>query len=499
MTYHLPRIEHWLQNKNINHYYTTNKRQLISAPFSEFFILHGRALSGDDYLENLVQWFAYLGTIIGISKIVSHLGINKKMQIMAAIFFASVPMAILQASSTQTDLVESFYIICIVERLLAWRKNGTLLESSLFGLALGLSILTKGTAYAITFPFVIYFAVISIKNYRTRFIGAFLAGILCLLINIPHYTRNYITFHEPLGIHDGTVSSLSVKSFGITIFSNINSNLAFPLKRVNKLNQLLDKVWNTMKIDDKVFPFGRPKIEARSSLKRFYEDSVKNPFHMILVIITFLLLFFGKKHKFLGFLAISSWCMFFYLIPWQPWITRLQLPLFALTAPLFAIAFEDKRKYINVSIIILTFFAIFPLLLNYSRPLWYIKGITSNNTIWNTSRDELIFNNRHYDGSYIKACDIILKAEIKNLGVIIGGNDWEYPLWRYLRRNSINQIKIMHVKEDSVDDEIEALFILNRQISDSIQEALNLTSNNIDISLDVPLVIIRKIPATDSI
>jgi hypothetical protein len=127
MTYHLPRIEHWLQNKSLNHYYTSNNRQLLSAPFAEIFILQGRALSGDDYLVNLVQWFSFFGSIIGISKIASHLGMKKRMQIVSALFFATVPMAILQASSTQTDLVETIFIICLTERLLSWRKSGTLI------------------------------------------------------------------------------------------------------------------------------------------------------------------------------------------------------------------------------------------------------------------------------------------------------------------------------------------------------------------------------------
>jgi hypothetical protein len=55
MTYHLPRIEHWLQNKTLRHYFSSNQRQLISAPFAEMLILQGRSLSGNNWLMNLVQ------------------------------------------------------------------------------------------------------------------------------------------------------------------------------------------------------------------------------------------------------------------------------------------------------------------------------------------------------------------------------------------------------------------------------------------------------------
>ena len=484
MTYHLPRIEHWLQNKSLNHYYTSIDRQLLSAPFAEIFILQGRALSGDDYLVNLVQWFSLLGSIIGISKIAGHLGMNKKMQIITALFFATVPMAILQASSTQTDLVETFCIICMVERFLEWRKTGTLFESLAFGLALGLSILTKGTAYSIAFPFVLCFAVICIKYFKKRFIGGFLAAILCLILNLPHYTRNYLAFDNPLGVHPGTASNFTIKSFVITFFADINSNIAF-LPRTYRANKLLEKTLDTLDVNDKeVFPYGRPLLNDINSLVYFGEDSVINFLHMILIIITFFLLFFIKKRNVYIFLVIGSWCMFAYFIPWQPWITRLQLPLFALSAPVFSLAFENKDKFRKLSIILLGFCALLPLVCNSSRPLLPIPSITSKKTIWNTPRDDLVLINRYVDTSYKEACATVVQAKIQNLGIIIGGDSWEYPLWRYIRKNSNEKVRITHVREDALDNNIDALFILDQQSS--------IFNSSDEIDKNAPLVLDRN-------
>ncbi len=46
MTYHLPRIEHWLQNKNLSYYPTSIIRQLDSNPFAEELILSLRSIIG---------------------------------------------------------------------------------------------------------------------------------------------------------------------------------------------------------------------------------------------------------------------------------------------------------------------------------------------------------------------------------------------------------------------------------------------------------------------
>jgi hypothetical protein len=486
MTYHLPRIEHWLQNKSLNHYYSSINRQLLSAPFAEILIMQGRALSGDDYLANLVQWFSLFGSIIGISKIAGRLGMNKKMQIISALFFATIPMAILQASSTQTDLVATFLLICLAERFLAWLKTGTLFESLAFGLALGLSILTKGTAYSIAFPFVICFAVICIKHFRKRFIGGCLAAVLCLALNFPHYTRNYVAFKNPLGAHSGTVSNFTIKSFVITFFADINSNLALPVsqKRLDAINMSLDNLWDFLKTDNTVFPYGRPAIQGIGSIVTFHEDSVLNILHIVYVFFAFVLLFSGKKRNMYGLLVIGSWCMFAYCIPWQPWITRLQLPLFALSAPVFSLAFENKNNLRKIFVFSLISFSILPLVLNQNRPLLFVPGITSGKTVWNTNHDELVFANRYTDSSYTNACETVIQAGTQTLGIIIGGDSWEYPLWRYIRKNSDNKIRIIHVKEDTLDN-VDMLFILDKMIPAVI-------SNKNNIKTDKPLVLGRN-------
>ncbi|MDR2843934.1 MAG: glycosyltransferase family 39 protein, partial [Candidatus Symbiothrix sp.] len=359
-TYHLPKIEHWLQNKSLNHDYTSITRQVILAPFAEMVIMHGRVLSGGDWLMNLVQWGAFLGTIIVVSKIASRLGLNKTMQIATMLFFATVPMAILQASSTQTDLVEAFWIVCLAERLLAWKKEGTLRQSIDFGIALGLAILTKGTAYSIAFPFVIIFAIISLRKYRNRLAKAFVAASICLILNTPHYIRNYIAFNDILGVPEGTASNFSVQSFFITALSDIYANIPFPVPYYsNEFTVVLENV------DKTIYPCGIPYIySGRGWISHlggtlpFHEDSVSNTFHLLLIIITVVLSFRNKNSKKYMLIVLGSWGMFAFCIPWQPWITRLQVPLFALSAPIFALALKDRSTFKNFCLFVLCFFAL---------------------------------------------------------------------------------------------------------------------------------------------
>src|SRR5207249_2914067 len=66
---------------------------------------------------------------------------------------ASLPMAILQASSTQNDLVASLWLVCFVYFLVrlvtAWKWT----DAALGGISLGLAMLTKVTSYLLAPPF----------------------------------------------------------------------------------------------------------------------------------------------------------------------------------------------------------------------------------------------------------------------------------------------------------------------------------------------------------
>jgi len=55
LTYHLPRVEQWIQEGSLAHFPTASMRQLASNPFAEMLILHFRLLVERDCLDNLVQ------------------------------------------------------------------------------------------------------------------------------------------------------------------------------------------------------------------------------------------------------------------------------------------------------------------------------------------------------------------------------------------------------------------------------------------------------------
>jgi hypothetical protein len=467
MTYHLPRVEHWLQNKSMSHYYTSNARQVTSAPFAEMLLLHLRAMAGNDGLANFVQWFSFLGAIIVVSKIACRLGLGKAGQVSASLFFCTLPMAILQSSSTQNDLVEAFWLVCMAERFLAWKERGTWKHGVDFGLSLALAILTKGTGYVMAFPFVACFAVLSLKRYRKLLFGACLAALVFFALNLPHYVRNYVAFKDPISAHAGTVSEFSVKALLTGLVSNIFSNMdpGLPSEVRARLNEKLGIFEDALCLNEKIFPYGPPRFTQNTF--RFHEDVAGNFLHMLFVICALpSVLYRGNgNEKFFAGLVSASWLMFFLCIPWQPWVTRLQVPLFALSSPVFssfASYISTRRRGWALSL--LACFALLPLFLNVSRPL-LTSPSSSKRTIWGASREELLFANRRgLEEEYRRACDALIGSGAKKIGLVIGGDSWEYPLWWYYNAAGKPIPEIVHLKADLSAD-ADALFIMDRDLS----------------------------------
>ena len=111
MAYHLPRVEHWIQNKNIYPYPTNIIRQIVSPPLSEYIITNFQILSNSDTFSNLVQFASFILILFTGTLIFSCLKISFKGQLFLLLALLSLPMPLFQATTTQTDLLASFFFL----------------------------------------------------------------------------------------------------------------------------------------------------------------------------------------------------------------------------------------------------------------------------------------------------------------------------------------------------------------------------------------------------
>jgi hypothetical protein len=456
MTYHMSRVAHWAQNQSVISYPTNIERQIRYQPFAEYVILHLQVLTRSDRLANCVQFLSLLGAAIGISLIAKFLKLKRQGQILSSFLCLTIPMAILQGSSTQNDVTVSFFVITSVVFLFILRQQTHIIHSLIFALSLGLALLTKGTAFIYLTPFILWLGVTKSKENNKTFFKHFLIILVGTSMLFAPYLIRYvgINHHTQLGSSLGNLimQKHSPKSYISNIVRNLRVHLVTPSDKVNEHIKTgvaqIHKLINTPANDPKT-TFGTD--EQLYNTMPFHEDHAGNPLHLLYIITCILTYSIYKKcrdrESSIYFLCLlSGFLLFCVILKWQPWVSRLQLPLFMLACPFITIVFTRTfRTSIIFFIIGLTLVAALPyLLINESRPLLGQKNI------FNTSRVNLYFSNRPaIMGSYKNTVDYISDRNLTQIGLICSEDSWEYPLWVLLKRSSLKSFRIEHIIKET--------------------------------------------------
>jgi 4-amino-4-deoxy-L-arabinose transferase-like glycosyltransferase len=435
MGYHMPRIMHWVQNRTVAPFPTNYTAQLFLSPWSAFAMLHLQILGGSDRYVNLVQWFSMIGSIVGISLVAKQLGANIYGQIFAAVFCATIPMGILQGSSTQNDYVVAFWLICLVYYILSAIQDQP--QKTYFwqiGISLGLALFTKPTAYLYSFPFLIWLVVVKAKQLGWKmWKPASGAAILALLINVLHFSRNLALFHNPLGTSPDYIVYTNKEVSIPVLFSNIIKNLAMqfstPSPAINRfLIEQLTLLHSIFNIDINDPRNNSSDFQLNSLIN--HEDLAGNAIHLLLIIVSIAFLSFNWKKKFshspvLNYVLciLGGFFLFCLILAWTPFHTRLHLSLFVLSSAFVGYVFSKlwRSKLVITSAFILLVLSMPLLFFNENKPIIansnFIKTGKVEN-LFNTDRIDLYFMGRRYlKEPMIGAANFIKSQQCSNIGI----------------------------------------------------------------------------------
>lgn len=449
MTYHLSRVMHWIQNGNVNHYATHIERQISQPPLAEYFILHFYLLSGIDRFANLVQWFFMTGSLAVVWLIARELKAEKNVAILAVLFVAVLPMGILQSSSTQNDYVVSFFISSSVLFLLRAIAQGfSLYTIVFFSLTFSLACIAKGTAYIFLTPVVVFYGIYAFKNLRWRIYIPLCLGVLFYTgINGAFVVRNFQTFGHPLAI-DITLQNdiVGMEALLSNTIKNTAMHFLTPFENLNRVvTTSVESVHRLFGADIKDSRFNWKFSPAFENSKSFpHEDYAGNPFHLLLLIIIFIgMIFRLRKMQVVTIvyaaISIAMLCIFSILLKWQVWHFRLHLPLFVVASPLLAVCVGHWQVRIqNAIVIFFMLFAFLFLFYNWSRPL-----IGENGIFTNSMYDQYFFNQPESQRPFFDISAIIQRTGMKNVGWVVTGDTWEYPMWVLL--DDVKNLRMEHI------------------------------------------------------
>ena len=437
MTYHLPRVMHWVQNGSVAHYPTRIDRQITQNPGAEFLLTQVYLLTGSDRWLNLVQWGCMLGSVAGGSWIARLLGAGRKGQLGAAVAVATLPVGILQASSTQNDYVVTLTLVALVAFTLEGRpQRGSLADAVWIGVSAGLVLLAKGTAYIFLPPVLGWWAW---SARRRLWPAAALVVAAAIAINAGHWWRNQAVFGSPIGPWYG----MRNERLGLQpLVANLGRNAALHLRTPSlALNRKFEAGvrWAYARLgwdlDDPALTLGSGfPFELSDRYHRCtHEDYSANFGHLLVLVLGLAAMPVWRRLRW----TRSQWAyaavvaamalLFCGVLRWQIWGTRLHLPVFVLAAPLLGIWVEKLPRWAGgVLVAGLALYGGFFVAQNDSHRL---VGPPPN--VFRTPRIEQYFFNRpQLQAPLIEVARLLTERHIQRIGLRLEGNSWEYPLWR---------------------------------------------------------------------
>jgi hypothetical protein len=447
MTYHLPRVAHWAANGNVAHYPTSIDRQLWQPPFGEYLVLLAYVACGGDRLANLPGWLAAVGAAVAASEIARLLGRSAFERRLATFVVATTPGLVLEATSTQTDVVAAFWVAVVAYLSLAeWVSPSTEWTASAWiGAALALAIGTKGTALPFGLP---WLAVALVAILRARGVGATIRAIAVTTtavvgLSAASWLRNLLVFNGPLG--PASVQTL-LRPAGLdpaTVIGNLAANLAIHLgtswAAANAaLEGAVRALHARLGLDvGALYPFFGGYALAEWNT---HENVAGNPLELALAAIGAVLAVVAWRRRrriewaYLAGLALSL-LLLGASVRWQPYNARLHLPLFVVLAPGIAMTLRAAGRIGAPIVVVALFLASTPALLaNATRPVVASQlAMAGVESVFTTPRlDQYFAARRDALPVYAHLAAAARALDCRAYALKAGYDGWEYALARTL-------------------------------------------------------------------
>lgn len=467
MTYHLPRIAHWAQNHSVAHFATNSIRQIANPVLGEFVNLHVYILCGEhDLFFNLLQGTSFLTGTIMVAAIAERISCDRRFCFLAALLYMTMPSAFAEALTTQNDDFATIWLLFFIYRLLEYTDmdnpmrldRNTVCRVSTMGLCVAWGYLAKPSVCVGMVIFALWLLIVCIKRRdRVRDLaGIFFCALpFVALPLIPEMLRNFKSFGAYSSPNAGArqlVGTLQPHYLIVNLLKNVSFNMPMPLVKDGH------EIFAGLAVMAAKFLRVELDAECISENGRAYGlheagtygcDTAVSPIVLWLFIfcVLWVLLRFGKtkwERSSRGYVIAASFSFlgFCTVLRWEPFVGRYMISYLALLCPLIAVILqyetkEKERAPFRWGIVGTVSFLCMMEFLNLSR-YHYINFKEHART-----RPYGYYAARWEEmAPAIALTDEIKSRGYKNVGLSLGSDDFEYPLWKMLEGCRLEHIMI---------------------------------------------------------
>lgn len=443
MTYHLARVAHWIQHRSVEVYPTGIARQNVLTPGAEYLLLVLQSIAGTDRLAGLVQLASWAMLVAAAVPLARSFGAPRNAARVGALVVGAAPMAVLQASSTQNDLVAAVATAALAAAALPFLHRRRRWRQGDLGLVLVAgagAVLVKPTAVLVAVPLLAFaalgFARTALAGGRRALRDVTPAAVLALVLAAPLAATARAGSGELHGFvyQDGAASELADRA-------------------LNALRGALRNLPVTERAGDLVAPARTAGCEHPGRLCLFFnrhphEDSAGNPALAVLAIAAAacaaLRWSSTPARARIGAAAlVAGWLLFHGVLRDNVWIPRLQLPAAVLAVLALGALPRRASRAQAVALALLGALAFAhgarAAVLDARRPLRHWARLRQGGA-----------PAAYYNGGpaglaalHAQALEALERSGCRRLGLYLGGDSYDYPLtWQAMQRGA----EVRHVR-----------------------------------------------------
>jgi len=431
MTYHLARVAHWIQHGSVAPYETGIHRQSLYPPGAEYVLLLLQATADSDRLANGLQFVSWLIVAGSAAPLARLAGAPRAVASWAGPIVASAPMLVLQATSTQNDLVAAVLVLAAVAASLPFlhrRPRPTLADALVLATIITAAFLVKASAIVCAAPLLVVCTVGVARTIRSwpprRTVAGLLgAAVVALGIGGPQVAR---------------MARADSRSVALT------APYVFPLlgewgARTESLRVALVR---HLPSSPDILPdvMGRP-----AALPTFHEDLTVNPVQAGFALAGIVLAVLGWKRippraRWAGVMVLSAWWLFQVTFRPNDWVSRLETPLFALLPATMGGWWIVRPHLVRQAVLgvigaLALVIGVAAAIHNAPRPA--LRALHMHEAV-----DDYYSNRRSQRPMHDAALGAAEKSGCRRIGLLIGEDSFDYPLtWRAMQRG----IEVRHV------------------------------------------------------
>ena len=441
----MSRVAHWAQNQSLDHFATEIESQNYGAPGAEIIQLNLYVFTGSDQTANMVAWVAYVGAIAAAASLADVLGATIRGRRFAAIFGATLPVAITQATSSTGYMMVTFWTLSAILMLLFYiRKSQKPFFLLLSALAAGLAVLTHPVALIFLLPFALYGIVALWRRLGVGWMLLWAVVTLAIMaaINGGTLLRNQIDYGQVIPQDALAEQTNEVHNWKVLI-SNISRNFVLQAKLPGSSVDIWTRSFLNGLHEDLRQAINDPRTSADGV---FYipetstsEQTSSNPLHTMIFLISLVavtgMVILGKDDPgvlIYAAMVIISILLYSFIFKWTVTGGRVQLTFFFMFGPIAAVFLDKLEKYQVEGILaaILLVCAIPWIFQTHERPLMINLRRTTTESVLSGDRTQLYFATNPEDTApYLAMTDEIKALGITEVGLNLTDHSEEYPLW----------------------------------------------------------------------